>query len=199
MEVFGAFPTPIGMTEYTGEITEEILNAVRALDKKHDIENDISISTNILETIPELSDIHKWIKEQLYLYFLAAYEPEDGIYTYITHSWATFTKEGEGHHMHTHPNSLISGVFYLNAHDTLSFSKSEGYQFWEIPTKEWNEFNSQIVNVETKTGRLVLFPSKLLHHVPPINYKDERIAIAFNSFIKGTIGSAGNKTQLELI
>ena len=37
------------------------------------------------------------------------------IHLKITQSWINFTKKGEYHHPHAHPNSLISGVFYVEA------------------------------------------------------------------------------------
>jgi uncharacterized protein (TIGR02466 family) len=198
MEVFSAFPTPIGVTHYPNEISEEMISKVKELATKRDMENEISVNTDILKDIPELEELGHWLEHSLNEYFFSVYRPCDPVHAYITHSWATFTHKGEGHHMHTHPNSFISGVFYLYADDELSFSKSDGYNFFEIPTQDWNEFNCPSINVKTETGKLVLFPSKLLHHVPPISHDGERIAIAFNTFLKGTLGSSGNKTQLEL-
>jgi hypothetical protein len=33
---------------------------------------------------------------------------------YITQSWLNYTETNQYHHKHEHPNSLVSGVFYVN-------------------------------------------------------------------------------------
>jgi hypothetical protein len=37
---------------------------------------------------------------------------------FVTQSWLNWTKPGQWHHKHSHPNSLYSGVLYLDVEMT---------------------------------------------------------------------------------
>ena len=42
---------------------------------------------------------------------------------YITISWINYTETNQYHHAHSHPNSVISGVYYIETDesDTITF------------------------------------------------------------------------------
>jgi hypothetical protein len=147
---------------FTKEERKIFVNCVR---NTNDIEDNIgdnvgnakSKNMAILD-IPDLINIKSFCLSSLNNY---TNDPD----IYITESWLNFTMPGEWHHSHNHPNSLISGVFYVNAVrsvHTIVFSELE-----------------EIVNV----GKcdLLLFPSYLLHHVPQNPGNELRISLAFNT------------------
>lgn len=197
MDIFHIFPTPIAVSHFDGDISLDLLEELKTYSRKENLDNQSSFNTMVLNS-KGLEDIKAFIDKEVKEYFDVTYAPRDGIEPYVTHSWVTYTKSMQGHHMHTHQNSLISGVFYLKASDNLVFSKSQGYEFFSIPAKDYNVFNSTSVNIDTEDKKLILFPSKLLHHVPPAEFEYERMAIAFNVFIKGELGSIEDGTQLTL-
>ena len=41
---------------------------------------------------------------------------------YITQSWLNVTRQNEHHEIHNHPNSIISGVYYLTDKSTIIFN-----------------------------------------------------------------------------
>ncbi len=45
------------------------------------------------------------------------YNNPNNITPYITQSWLNYTETNQYHHKHQHPNSLVSGVFYINCDD----------------------------------------------------------------------------------
>ena len=47
-----------------------------------------------------------------------------------------------------------------------------------------------------KTGDVILFPSSLTHMVETKQGDNTRISLAFNVFIKGTVGNNKNLTEL---
>ena len=49
-----------------------------------------------------------------------------------------------------------------------------------------------------KTGDIVLFPSSLTHMVETKEGDNTRVSLAFNVFIKGTIGNNKQLTELKL-
>jgi uncharacterized protein (TIGR02466 family) len=119
---------------------------------------------------------------------------------YITQSWANYTEQGQFHHKHAHPNSFISGVFYVqsdNAKDRIYFYK-DGYSQLKVPPKEWNLYNSDSWWFEAITGRLVLFPSSLTHMVVAVESEKTRVSLSFNTFLKGYVGSEDELTGLRL-
>jgi hypothetical protein len=58
--------------------------------------------------------------------------PSNKVKPYITQSWLNYTKRNQYHHKHQHPNSLVSGVFYINADEKLDKIKffKEHYLFY---------------------------------------------------------------------
>jgi uncharacterized protein (TIGR02466 family) len=118
----------------------------------------------------------------------------------MTQSWLNFTKPGEFHHKHAHPNSLISGVYYFNAdkeNDKIYFYDDE-YQRIKIQPKDWNYHNSKSWWYPVGTGDLVIFPSELTHMVDVTTSKETRISLAFNVFAKGVFGQEEHLTALYL-
>ena len=117
--------------------------------------------------------------------------PKHKIGLYTTESWLNFTKKGERHHKHHHPNSFISGVFYFNTakKDMICFHKKSKNNF-EIETDKFNLFNSNSWDLPVNSGQLVLFPSYLEHSVPVLKENVTRISLSFNTFIIGDINKS---------
>jgi len=154
--------------------------------------NDSSIDMDILR-FPEMLDLKKFIQKSLDIYFLHVYQPKTpkNARLTLTQSWLNFTKPGEFHHVHSHPNSIISGCLYISAEkgkDMITFENREIPQY-QIETDNINEFNSNEISVPVVTRDIVLFPSNMLHKVPRTESSDVRISIAFNSFFRGKIGN----------
>ena len=120
----------------------------------------------------------------------------------ITQSWVNLTKPGGlGHHQHTHSNSLISGVFYVSTNDIDSIVFANDYltfQTIRVNVKKYNEFNANIWRYPVKEGKLILFPSNLVHQVEPIEGSNDRISLSFNVFPFGCIGSQEQLCQLRI-
>jgi len=110
-----------------------------------------------------------------------------------------YCKKGEFHHQHKHPNSFISGIFYVKSNankDKIYFYKNQ-YQQLSITTKNYNLYNSESWWLEVETGDLILFPSSLEHKVATVE-TDLRVSLSFNTFLKGTLGSNRELTELVL-
>ena len=119
----------------------------------------------------------------------------------ITQSWLNYTKPGEYHHTHEHPNSIISGVFYIDAdreNDKIIFHKANRYQQIKFPQTEYNAFNSESWFFNVGNGDLKLFPSSLTHNVEQKKGDNVRCSLAFNVFVKGYIGAEEELTALHL-
>tara|TARA_R100000700_G_scaffold29591_1_gene36434 strand:+ start:391 stop:990 length:600 start_codon:yes stop_codon:yes gene_type:complete len=191
------FPTAVTFYKHKG-ITEKEIKFIAKQETRGNTGNTTSIDNNILEN-REMKKLKQFIEKSLKEYFQNIYVPKNNVEPYITQSWCNYTKEGQFHHKHAHPNSFISGVFYVQADktkDKIYFYKEE-YKQIKVPAKEYNLFNSESWWFETGTNDLVLFPSNLTHMVEKVVGK-ERISLSFNTFLKGYIGEDIELTGLHI-
>ena len=127
--------------------------------------------------------------------------PQDNVKLEITQAWVNYTKNGQYHHKHAHPNSIISGVFYIQAAkdvDRIYFFNSEIYKQIKIIPKEVHVYNSESWWLPAPNGTLLLFPSSLTHMVSRTTGEDTRISLSFNTFYKGKLGSDEMLTSLTI-
>ena len=113
--------------------------------------------------------------------------PIDGIRTYITISWVNYTEQGEYHHEHSHPNSIFSGVYYIDADETdkITFTNPKFLPFTlDIQSTNFNQWNSKSWLVSTPSNTVFIFPSSFGHRVEPTTNKNTRVSLSFNTFIK---------------
>ena len=195
------FPTPIYMSRLDRELTSLELKFIDK-HKKDFIKNEGNITSNnnyILNEKP-FNNIKKELDKKIQDYFNKVLSTTDTVTPYITQSWLNFTEINQYHHKHAHPNSLVSGVFYINCHEELDKIKffNETYKTIKPEVKEWNLWNSESWWFPVKTGDVILFPSSLTHMVETKQGDNTRISLAFNVFIKGTIGNNKNLTELIL-
>ncbi len=195
------FPTPIYVSKIDRELTSEELLFID--------ETKLNVSKNDGNTSSKDSyilnnKIFSSLKENLDLkiqdYFDKVISPSNNITPYITQSWLNYTETNQYHHKHQHPNSLVSGVFYINCHeehDKIKFFK-DSYKIVRPEVKNWNLWNSETWWFPVKTGDIILFPSSLTHMVETKQGDNTRISLAFNIFIKGKFGSNEHFTELIL-
>jgi len=197
----GIFPTPIYISKIDRELTIKELSFIdkTKLDTYNNEGNTTSNDNYILN-----QKAFKYLKEELDLkvqdYFDKVISPSNNIIPYITQSWLNYTETNQYHHKHQHPNSLVSGVFYINCHeehDKIKFFNDK-YSTIKPEIKDWNIWNSETWWFSVKTGDALLFPSSLTHMVETKQGDNTRISLAFNVFIKGTVGNSKNLTELKL-
>jgi uncharacterized protein (TIGR02466 family) len=198
----GIFPTPIYMSKLDRELSKKELTFIEKSKLDH-YKNDGNITSNDNYILNQ--KVFSSLKEDLYLrvedYFKKVLSTTDAVTPYITQSWLNYTETNQYHHKHEHPNSLVSGVFYVNCHeefDKIKFFKKDAYQIIKPEIKDWNLYNSETWWFTVKTGDIILFPSSLTHMVETKEGDNTRISLAFNVFIKGTIGNNKNLTELIL-
>ena len=197
----GIFPTPIYISKLDRELTPLELKFVDK-SKKDFYKNDGNITSNnnyILNEKP-FTNIKKELDLRVQDYFDKVISPANNITPYITQSWLNYTETNQYHHKHAHPNSLVSGVFYINCHeehDKIKFF-NDNYKTIKLEVKDWNMWNSESWWFSVKTGDIILFPSSLTHMVETKQGDNTRISLAFNVFIKGKVGNNKNLTELIL-
>lgn len=199
MNLIGLFPTPVGEFFYDKKFSEEQLSFMNNQKQKPNEGNTTSEFRRILdnECVKELRD---FVDDCMAQYMANTHAPKFDVKLQITQSWMNYTKPGQYHHKHFHPNSLVSGVFYINADpekDKIYFFR-DGYERIKLETESWNAFNSESWWIPVATNKLILFPSNLTHMVQTVEAEETRISLAFNTFPKGYIGNDDSLTGLHL-
>eukprot|EP00047_Mylnosiga_fluctuans_P006079 m.244697 g.244697 ORF g.244697 m.244697 type:complete len:301 (-) comp14500_c0_seq1:100-1002(-) len=87
--------------------------------------------------------------------------------------WATVHYDCISHLAHTHPNNVLSAVYYVQV------PTDAGPLIFFDPRGPLPPFDGTIT-IHPKAGDLVVFPSWLRHEVGPTRGSEERISIAFN-------------------
>ncbi len=195
------FPCAVLSANIGRDLTDEEISAAKHLSAqvRESDGNYQTLNTKVLD-LPQFSDISLFINQAVNNYVQQVIAPRDDVKFYITQSWLNYTPPGQFHHKHAHPNSILSGVFYFNADkgfDIIQFEQKD-YERIYLVSKKSNMFNAKTVTVNVGTGDLLLFPSQIPHHVPKTASSDTRVSLAFNTFVKGEMGTADSLTSLIL-
>ena len=194
------FPTPILHSKLDRDFTNNELRFFSETKKnsKRNIGNTISKDRYVLKN-PELKELNDFFNSQLKIYCENIIEPKDDIEIRITQSWLNFSEKNEFHHVHEHPNSYISGVFYIETNeDDKLFFYNRKYNQISVEKKNFNIWNSDIWWLPSKAYELYLFPSNLTHSVEKVKGSKIRTSLSFNTFITGKMGSYDESTELVL-
>lgn len=82
--------------------------------------------------------------------------------------WFTIQKKNEGHSVHNHPKSILSGVYY---------QKIENNAGGEIKILK----NNETIEHNPKKNDLLIFSSNIYHSVKPYYGESDRIALAWDA------------------
>jgi uncharacterized protein (TIGR02466 family) len=141
---------------------------------------------------PCLNSIFKFITEHGKIYWNDTLGYTDQLTPYILNTWVSAVKHGGSFSSHNHNPIPIAGVFYIKA------EKGQGNLFLENPNdliigksiyKTNNEnvpqrFNHQI---QSTSGKLVLFPGWMKHFTKENLTNDVRISMAVNIGCHGQV------------
>jgi len=125
---------------------------------------------------------------------------------YLTQSWSAINGKDSTHHLHAHPNTILSCVYYAAANPDnggelrLKMQRSrlqEGFYF-SYEKKEPNVFNSHATDIKVKTGDIVMFPGWVDHESLPNKSDEQRLIIGTNYFAVGKLGKVENKEFIEI-
>ena len=200
-DIHALFAMPVYITKLKREFTSEenkFTNKIKLRCCKN-IGNRTSNDSNIINN-KQYGSLRKELNKIVEDYFNKIICSSNNIKPYITQSWLNYTDTNQYHHIHKHPNSLVSGILYINAdkdNDKVKFYNDK-YSMIDIETEKFNAFNSRSWWFPVETGQVFLFPSSLSHSVETKKGKNTRISLAFNVFIEGTIGSKEDLNELTL-
>ena len=205
-QVFPMFPTPLYVSTYEGDTTE----IVKYFDscEMHPPSGGgyglISKNSYILDT-PVCEPLNKFFME-----CFKDFATNVMRYKYdklgFAQSWLTHKNPGQFHKAHTHPNTLLAGVFYYDFQQddaSICFSKdvkSFGRSSFEpslLGDYQSHPFSQEEIYFKPKHNNFIIFPSYVTHGVPPNNTNRIRKSLGVNALTKGTLGD--KETISEII
>jgi len=191
------FPTPILVVETTSFFEDH--HKIIQEDYESNTDNiNVSKDKFLLNKFPQLKN---WILDQVHQYAVNTMACDSKFN--ITQSWSILSNKNL--HFHQHPNSIISGAYYIDADNNSSEIKFlKPYIHGQIKWKtDINLYKEQDwlwdgVSFKPKTGTLILFPSYLNHGVTTNNLESNRCVLSFNTWFKDSIGSIEELNFLQI-
>ena len=129
MKIHQIFPEPIYISKLERTLTKDELKIINKYKKKKTYKNAGNSQTSdsyVLEH-KTLKNLKKDLNKRVIEYFNEVVCTNNSIIPYITQSWINYTEPNQFHHPHSHYNSYVSGVFYIDAKkeaDQIRFYKA---------------------------------------------------------------------------
>ena len=189
-EVFSLFPTPLLRAPATLDpaLVAGLVQHFSSLATRDNSSSDKLSHTALLQPAdsPLLLDVARLVTPKLVDFGALLFGERLG--WSIKEMWVNLLDTGGRQAMHNHANSFASGVLYLTASHSDAqtvFMKSPGGSDFSFRNDHAGmtpgPFNAdKWVSPAPLPGDLVLFPSYLMHAVPP-NPGPRRISLAFNA------------------
>ena len=195
------FATPVYKSDNLYKLTNEQLDYLKTLEMiKNKGGNFLTTRKDIMND-ESMKDFKHWclLNVRAFAKQLGASERTS---FYITQSWMNRNPPHSYHHTHMHPNSIFSCIYYVEGDkcptyfyrydDRTSFGN---FAFYEND-KGSNAFTATKAGVMNEVGRLVIFPSSMVHDVDNNESDKDRVTISFNTFIRGEMGEPENSNHL---
>jgi uncharacterized protein (TIGR02466 family) len=200
--IYPLFAYPVVICRPVYEFSDAERTFIADLEMIDNVGNSMSKDEHVLDR-EELTDLRKYIDEQILIYKRGLLRIKDDNEIFITQSWVNRAEPDEYHPKHKHPNSIVSGVMYLddNSDETLppiQFHRTQEMFSLEFAYDELNEFNASCRTFDPVGGMLVLFPSLLEHDVGRNDSKRSRTSLSFNTFVRGVVGGRASLTEVDL-
>ena len=163
-ELLQIFPTPILITKYEGDLSKELKYVDYLPYKEQKANANFKSQDTYLMEIEELKSIKDFFYESLNKYTKNINQSDQRLV--ITQCWANKNPPGSKHHEHVHPNSILSGVFYLKQDKILPpihFHKTNQHAM-KLDPKKYNNLNSESFLLPCVDGELLL---SLIHISEP--------------------------------
>jgi uncharacterized protein (TIGR02466 family) len=118
----------------------------------------------------------------------------------ITTSWFIKIDDGEGCQLHSHLNTMMSGILYLktppNCGDIILQDLTD--RRFNLVPDEYNMLNCREWIFTPKEGLLLLFPGEMYHKVKVNESKQARYSMSFNIMPTGLVGDEKSDSHMIL-
>ena len=207
-EIASLFPTPLLRIDIPPELSTACNlfdNTEMWLDKDSRMEYGLHSKNTYIMDEPECVDLKKFVLD-----LVKGFAQNTLMYDYeewtFSQTWVTWKEPGQAHVPHTHPNSIISGVFFygygeegtpaIEFHRNDFQGNSQTIMLREKGDKRPSSFAWKTFTVPFKAGTLLMFPSYFRHSVPRNKTKYTRKSVSMNIVPKGVLGDPNSLTEL---
>lgn len=141
--------------------------------------------TQLHKTSPNFADLEKALTPFVNQFVKSSHWDLGGKKLEMTTCWVNWMGYGSHHTMHTHPHSILSGVWYASLPDKSSAFKIEdprlGFMM-AAPVRKAKcpESIKPFIELKPREGDFYLFESWLRHEVPVNLSKKPRLSVSFN-------------------
>jgi uncharacterized protein (TIGR02466 family) len=186
-DVFSLFPTfvwkQLWMPELVARVNASILQCIESANPQRTLEPGTSWQSDPdLHERPGMADFVAQVCASAVpvLRFLELADVD----IEMTGCWINLNAPGAGHAVHTHPNTYLSGVYYVQTAygaNTVNFHDPRPQtSVLRPPVTGLGSHNADQVVVLVEDGVLLLFPAYLPHSVAPNTSDRLRISVSFN-------------------
>jgi hypothetical protein len=203
-QIIDLFPLPLGVVECPLDIKEIIkfFDTVEMGSEQGSIYGLVSENTYILDN-PICKPLADWILNSMQTYTEDILGWDENFK--LSQTWLTYKLPGQKHEVHTHPNSMLAGVFYYevyNNYPAITFHNpivSFGRSTFQSKSKDPNnsKYLRDTLSFTPSPNTLIIFPSNTPHSVPVNNTKQVRKALGINVLPVKTIGNKRSLNELD--
>ena len=177
---------------YEFDVPEEQLEKMReiAFSLPYRI-NQVNYTTEVLDTLhlEDIRSVRAWVDENLEQVKEDLHLECDKVVSTV--EWFNKSEKGMWHQSHVHDNSFLSGIVYLTPSNAETWFSIPN--LWGPKGTTFNLIRSDLyytfLKYPTTVGKMIVFPSKMLHSVTNHLGDEPRYTMSFNAFPSGLIGS----------
>ena len=201
-QVYPLFSCPLVICGERYSFSDAERQFLAALEMGGNVGNLMSKNDRVLDS-EELSALRQFVDKNILAYKKELLRVANDNEIYVTQSWVNRSATGEFHPRHRHPNSIISGVLFLDDNSDQSLPAirfHRGSDMFPLVLKfeELTDFNARSKEFDPDEGMLVLFPSLLEHEVDKNSSDRVRSSLSFNTFVRGNIGGKSHLTKVDI-
>lgn len=197
-EVLSLFPVGLYIGLIEDGILPDELDFALQLDYRPNTGGNLSSSDHYVLDHPRMKRLRAIVDRHLEVYRKEILATDNALY--ITQSWTNQNARGSSHHAHHHFNSIASGVLYFTHGGQIPPIVFKSDRRTHIQPRQIanNAYNTDTFSFRPQGPIMVIFPSWLDHSVATNEGDEARISLAFNTFLKGDLGSEDHLTRLKL-
>ena len=209
LEVAALFATPLLRIEIPPELSTacNLFDKTEMwTDKESRMEYGLHSKNTYIMDEPECVDLKKFVLDMA-----KDFAQKTLMYDYdewtFSQTWVTWKEPGQQHVPHTHPNSVISGVFFYGYgeegtpatefHRNDIVGNGQTIMLKNFADVRPSPFAWKTFVVPFKPGTLLLFPSYFRHSVPVNKTQYTRKSVSMNIVPKGVLGDPHSLTELQ--
>jgi uncharacterized protein (TIGR02466 family) len=210
-DIMGLFPTPVIKIPLKNQDFTQAIEVLKTLDMVSTnggyYPTHLKTTNSYCLELSGVSELRMYIESKISEYMkdvLSHSYPAQ-----LTQSWVNQNRKGDSTHVHAHPNSIVSAVFYMDLPQNNGLIRFHKFKpigsttYYMEPSidpdsSSKNFYAYDWIDIQVQTGDLVIFPSYLCHSVPENQNDEDRWSLAMNAVPVMALGDRDSLTEMML-